>query len=193
MTSFTVKPVAAALLAAALCAPQLASADYASEAARLNAAAPKDVTLHTMQAGLAALAENRLPEAREHFDAALAVIEGMFADTQAAANARSLWYEEGAKEFKGEPYERAMAFYYRGLVYLVDADYENARASFRSGLMQDAFAEEQQNRSDFASLMLLEGWTNQLLGSAGQAKDAYEEAARTRAGVQAPAPAPPCW
>ena len=89
MTSFTVKPVAAALLAAALCAPQLAHADYASELSRLKAAAPKDATLHAMQAGLAALSENRMPEAREHFDAALTVIEGMFADTQAAANARS--------------------------------------------------------------------------------------------------------
>lgn len=187
MTSCTVKPVAAALLAAALCAPQLARADYASELSRLKAAAPKDATLHTMQAGLAALSENRMPEAREHFDAALTVIEGMFADTQAAANARSLWYEEGAKEYKGEPYERAMAFYYRGLAYLLDADYENARASFRSGLMQDAFAEEQQNRSDFTSLMLLEGWTNQLLGSNGQAKEAYDEAKRLRNGLPVPA------
>lgn len=189
MTSFTVKPVAvaAALLAAALLAPQPARADYASEMARLKSAPAKDATLFTMQAGLAALSENRLPEARAQFDAALDVIEGMFADTQAAANARSLWYEEGAKEFKGEPYERAMAFYYRGLVYLADADYENARASFRSGLMQDAFAEEQQNRSDFTSLMMLEGWTNQLLGSKGQAKDAYTEAQRLRAGVPVPA------
>ncbi|MGZ8289118.1 MAG: hypothetical protein ACXW2U_05160 [Telluria sp.] len=186
MTSFTVKPVAAALLAAALFAPQPARADYASEMARLKAAPNKDATLFTMQAGLAALAENRLDDARSHFDAALDVIEGMFADTQAAANARSLWYEEGAKEFKGEPYERAMAFYYRGLVYLADADYENARASFRSGLMQDAFAEEQQNRSDFASLMLLEGWTNQLLGARSQAGEAYQEGKRLRAGLPVP-------
>lgn len=187
MTSFTAKPLAGALLAAALCAPQPAHADYAAEVARLKAAPAKDATLFTLQAGLAALSENRLPEARGHFDEALAVIEGMFANTQAAANARSLWYEEGAKEFKGEPYERAMAFYYRGLAYLLEADYENARASFRSGLMQDAFAEEQQNRSDFTSLMLLEGWTNQLLGAKGQAVDAYQEAARLRAGLPVPA------
>lgn len=186
MTSFTVKPVAAAMLAAALCAAPQAQADYPAALARLKASPAKDVTLHTMQAGLAAFSESRLPEANQHFDDALTVIEGMFADSQAAVNARSLWYEEGAKEYKGEPYERAMAFYYRGLAYLLDADYENARASFRSGLMQDAFAEEQQNRSDFTSLMLLEGWTNQLLGSNGQAKDAYDEANRLRAGLPIP-------
>ena len=187
MTSFTAKPLAGALLAAALCAPQLAHADYAAELARMKTAPQKDATLVTLQGGLAALSENRLPEARRHFDDALDVIEGMFANTQAAANARSLWYEEGAKEFKGEPYERAMAFYYRGLAYLIDADYENARASFRSGLMQDAFAEEQQNRADFTSLMLLEGWTNQLLGAKSQAGEAYQEATRLRAGLPVPA------
>lgn len=187
MTSFTARPVAAALLGAALLSPQVAQADYAAEILRLKGATPKDATLYSMQAGLAALSENRLPEAREQFDAALAVVEGMFSNTQAAADARSLWYEEGAKEFKGEPYERAMAFYYRGLVYLLDADYENARASFRSGLLQDAFAEEQQNRADFTSLMLLEGWTNQLLGASGQAKEAFEEARRINPGIPLPA------
>lgn len=186
MTSFTAKPLVAAMLAAALCAAPQAQADYPAALARLKASPAKDVTLHTVQAGLAAFSAARLPEANRHFDDALTVIEGMFADSQAAANARSLWYEEGAKEYKGEPYERAMAFYYRGLAYLVEADYENARASFRSGLMQDAFAEEQQNRSDFTSLMLLEGWTNQLLGSNGQAKDAYDEAKRLRAGLPVP-------
>lgn len=190
MTSSTVKPFAAlrgqALLLAALCAPTLAHADYAGELARLKAAPARDVTLHAVQAGLAAFSEARVPEAREQFDAALTVIEGMFADTQAAANARSLWYEEGAKEYKGEPYERAMAFWYRGLLYLAEADYENARASFRSGLMQDAFAEEQQFRSDFTSLMLLEGWTNQLLGQAGQAREAYAEAQRLNASLPVP-------
>lgn len=187
MISFTAKPVGIALLGAALLASPLARADYAAEMARVKAAGPRDATLFSLQAGLAALSENRLKESSDQFDAALAVIEGMFADTQAAANARSLWYEEGAKEFKGEPYERAMAFYYRGLAYLIEADYENARASFRSGLMQDAFAEEQQNRSDFTSLMLLEGWTNQLLGAQGQAGEAYAEAKRLQAAIPVPA------
>lgn len=176
----------AVLLAAALAASAPAHADYAAEMQRLRTAAPKDATLYGMQAGLAALAEGRLPEARQRFDATLEVLEGMFANTAAAARARSLWYAEGAKEFKGEPYERAMAFYYRGLLYLIDADYENARAVFRSALMQDAFAEEDQYRSDFASLLLLEGWANQLAGDKVAAADAYAEAQRVRPALRPP-------
>ncbi len=121
-----------------------------------------------------------------HFDTALDSIESVFSSTEGAAKARSLWYEEGAKDFKGEPYERAMAFYYRGLLYLVEADYENARASFRSALMQSSFAEEEQYRSGFATLMFLEGWASQLLKDP-QAADAYAEAARYRQDWKAPA------
>lgn len=189
MTSCTAKRLTgSALLALATLAALPAHADYAAEAAKIRSAPAKDATLYTLQAGVAALAENRQAESAELFDTALSSIEGMFANTEGAAKARSLWYEEGAKDYKGEPYERAMAFYYRGLLYLAGGDYENARASFRGGILQDAFAEEQQYRSDFASLMLLEGWANQLNGDKGQAADAYKEVARLRPGFKAPAP-----
>lgn len=160
--------------------------DFTAERAKLQAAAPKDVVLHTLQTGVAAMGEGKTAEATALFDNALVSIETMFADNANAAKARSLWYEEGAKDYKGEPYERAMAFWYRGLLYLAEGDYENARASFRGGVLQDAFAEEQQHRSDFASLMLLEGWANQVNGDAGQAADAYAEVARLRPGWTAP-------
>lgn len=176
-----------ALFCAALGMAGSAQADFAAETQRLKAAAPNDITLYTLQTGLAAWSEGRLPESKFYLDNALNVIEGMFADNENAAKARSVWYAEGAKDFKGEPYERAMAFYYRGLAYLAEGDYENARAVFRSGILQDAFAEEQQYRSDFASLMVLEGWTNQLLGDASQAKESYAEAAKYLPGWQAPA------
>lgn len=187
MTSSTAKrKLGIVLLALAAAGAAPARADYAAETARLQAAPAKDATLYTLQAGVAALAEDRRAEAVDLFDTALASIEGMFANTEAAAKARSLWYEEGTKDYKGEPYERAMAYYYRGLLYLAEGDYENARASFRGGILQDAFAEEQQFRSDFASLMMLEGWTNQLNGDRGQAEDAYKEAARLRPDWKAP-------
>lgn len=177
-----VRPALSAVLALALALalPGLARADYAAELAKLKAAPAKDATLHTLQAGVAAMAEGKTGPAAEHFDAALASIEGMFANTEGAAKARSLWYEEGTKDYKGEPYERAMAYYYRGLLYLVEGDYENARASFRGGILQDAFAEEQQYRSDFAALMMLEGWSSQVNREAGMARDTYAEVKRLR-------------
>jgi tetratricopeptide (TPR) repeat protein len=169
----------ACALALALLAPA-AHADLAAELAKARSAPAQDVPRYVLQAGLAAFAEGQREQSVELFDRALTGIESMYANTESAARARSLWYEEGAKEFKGEPYERAMAYYYRGLLYLGAGDYENARASFRSGQLQDAFAEEDQNRSDFAVLMLLEGWASQLNGNAGMARDSYAELAAFR-------------
>lgn len=154
----------------------------------LQQAEPKDRTLLQLQAGLAALGESNLTASAQHLDAALESIESVFSNAEGAAKARSLWYEEGSKDYKGEPYERAMAFYYRGLLYLVEADYENARASFRTALLQSSFAEEQRYRSGFASLMFLDGWCSQLLGDASQAADAYAEVARYRPGWTPPGP-----
>jgi tetratricopeptide (TPR) repeat protein len=163
-----------------------AHADLAAEMAKARSAPAQDRPLYTLQAGLAAFAEGQRDQSAGLFDNALNGIEAMYANTESAARARSLWYEEGAKEFKGEPYERAMAYYYRGLLYLGAGDYENARASFRSGQLQDAFAEEDQNRSDFAVLMLLEGWASQLNGDAGMARDSYAELAALRPKLPAP-------
>lgn len=191
MTSCTAKRsgivLATALALTLMVAPGAARADFAAEAARLKNAPAKDATMHALQAGVAAMAEGKTQEATGLFDGALDSIEGMFANTENAAKARSLWYEEGAKDYKGEPYERAMAYYYRGLLYLAEGDYENARASFRGGILQDAFAEEQQFRSDFGALMILEGWSSQVNGNAAQARDTYAEVARLRPQWTAPA------
>lgn len=181
--------LAASLIAAAVLAVAPAQAGTLAQAeAALAGAEAKDRTLHQLQAGVAALHESNLAASAQHLDAALESIESVYSSAEGAAKARSLWYEEGAKDFKGEPYERAMAFYYRGLVYLTEADYENARASFRSALLQSSFAEEQRYRSGFATLMFLEGWCSQMLGDAAQAADAYAEAARYRKDWVAPAP-----
>ena len=45
--------------------------------------------------------------------------------------------DEGAKTFKGEPYERATAFFYRGLCRFNNGDYSGALAAFRSSLASD--------------------------------------------------------
>lgn len=131
--------------------------------------------LNLMHIGKLALSKNNLPEAELAFEQALTEIETVYADNEQAIRARSLWYEEGGKDFKGEPYERAMVYYYRGLIFLLKDEYDNARASFLSGLMQDAFAEEEQNRSDFALLLFMTGWASQKMGAEGLAQEAYLE------------------
>lgn len=131
--------------------------------------------LNRLEIGSSAFYHGDIEQARVNFDAALNFIESTFANNENALKARSLWHEEGRKDFRGEPYERAMAYYYRGLIYLIDAEYDNARASFMNALMQDAFAEEEQNRSDFLLMMYLVGWSSQKMGSAHLAQEAWDE------------------
>ncbi|MDX9687450.1 outer membrane protein assembly factor BamD [Halopseudomonas formosensis] len=153
---------------------------------RISADDANNRVLSQLQAATLALDLGNRELAGELFDAALATITSVYADSEQAARARSLWYDEGAKDFKGEPYERAMAFYYRGLLDMYAGDYENARASFKSGLLQDAFAEEEQHRADFALLMFLEAWSSHVLGARGLADERFEELLTFRPGFRLP-------
>lgn len=116
-------------------------------------------TLNFMRTSLIAMDLNDLDTAKRGFDQAIQRIEAHHVDSETAKAARSTFKEEGIKDFKGESYERAMAYYYRGILDLIDADYENARASFRAAQIQDV-AEEGGNSTDFASVEWLAGWAS---------------------------------
>ena len=148
----------------------------------------RNYVLNQLQVGLAAMDMGRLDLAEEAFEQALLRIEAVYANNEKAAKARSLWYEEGMKDFKGEPYERAMAYFYRGLLYMTKSDFENARACFKAGVLQDAFAEEKQNRCDFALLVFMQGWASQCRGDTDLAAAAYEEVKRLRPDFAQPSP-----
>lgn len=136
--------------------------------------------LNHMKAGLAAMELGEFDLAEESFDIALLNIESVYTSDENAAKARSLWYEEGRKDFKGEPYERAMAYYYRGLLYIRKGDYENARASFKGGLLQDTMAEQEIYQADFALLIFLEGWSSMMLGDWDMAQESFQEVQKYR-------------
>lgn len=131
--------------------------------------------LNDMRLGLASFAMGRDRLAEQLLDDALIGIEAIYADNEEARKARGLWVKEDIKDFKGEPYERAMAYYYRGLLYLKAGDYENARASFKGGMLQDAFAEEQQYRADFALMPFLQGWAAHCSGNQSLAAEDFKE------------------
>lgn len=141
---------------------------------------PRNIVLNHMRVGLAALEMKKFDLAAESFDQSLSRIETVYANNEKAEKARELWFKENIKDFKGEPYERAMAYYYRGLNYMVSGDYENARASFKGGMLQDAFAEDKQDRSDYAMLAYLEGWSSKCLGNSDLAKESFDEAEKIR-------------
>lgn len=135
----------------------------------------RNEVLNLMEIGATAYRQGHHDIARTALDRAIGNIESVYADNEAARKARSLWYEEGAKDFKGEPYERTMVYFYRGLLFLESGDYGNARASFMSGLLQDAFAEEEQHSADFASMVFLAGWAARLDGNKKMAREHFEE------------------
>ena len=146
----------------------------------------RNEVLNLLEIGKISLSKGNVDEAEKAFERAIREIETVYADSEQAAKARSLWYEEGSKNFKGEPYERSMAYFYRGIIYLYRNEPDNARASFLSGLMQDAFAEEEQNRSDFALHMFMAGWASQLMGAPDLAQEAFAELKQIRPDFEIP-------
>lgn len=138
-----------------------------------NAQSGDDSVLRALLSGTLAWQHNDTVTALHGFDQAVTSIAAVWGDTPEARRARSLWYEESVKPFKGDPYERMMAFYYRGVIALAMHDWGNAQAAFRSSVQQDAFAEEDSNNDDVAISLFLQGWALQAQGSTGSAREAY--------------------
>jgi tetratricopeptide (TPR) repeat protein len=146
----------------------------------------RNEVLNCLELGLDAMQLEHWESAAKFFDIALNRIEAIYGDNPAAMRARSLWHAEGEKTFKGEPYERVMAYYYRGILFLKAGDLQNARACFKAGQFQDSFAEEAQHRSDFASLTFLEAWCSFMLNQEGDAVEAINELKRLRSDCPLP-------
>lgn len=143
--------------------------------------------LNLERIALASMQLGYYKDAEFALDQALARIEAVYAKDQQAEKARALFHKESNKDYKGEPYERAMAYYYRGLLYLRAGDYENARASFETAEFQDTVAEDETYQSDFAAMNYLSGWASHCLGQESKAKDAFAVATKANPKLQPPA------
>ena len=130
----------------------------------LKAQGPGNVVFNHGRIGFLAfeLGRPRLAQAQLENDAQ--AIETVYADNPAAELARSNFAREDVKDFKGEPFERAMVFYYLGLRYLALGDFENARASFKAGEYQDSLSRAEKYQADFALLNFLAGWAAHCAG-----------------------------
>lgn len=151
-----------------------------------RAEGPRNVVLNAMLAGKVALDMGAHKQARSALDLAYQRIETIYANNDAAAKARSTFVPEANKDFKGEPFERAMVGYYLGLADLMAGDLDNAKSSFRWGEFQDTMSASEQYQSDMASLMFLTAWVDQCQGRHAAAAERFGIARQARPALKAP-------
>src|ERR1044071_7906872 len=109
----------------------------------------RDRVLWQYRTAAAALRRGRFADAKQLLDDALATLGGIYGPDKDAKRARGYFSAEAKKTFIGEPYERVMAYYYRGILYWIDGELDNARACFRSPQIMDSDTENKTYSSDF--------------------------------------------
>jgi hypothetical protein len=134
----------------------------------------KDRVLWQYRTALEALRRGTYEEAKTLLDDALLSIGSISAKDKEAKRSRGFFSEESRKTFRGEPYERVMAYYYRGILYWMDGEIDNARACFRSAQLQDSDTENKEYSSDYVLLDYLDGFAMAKLGNDGS--DAFKRA-----------------
>jgi hypothetical protein len=135
----------------------------------------KDRVLFECRTAVSEMRRGLYPDAKRLLDDALLTIGSLSAGDKSAKKARSYFSEESKKTFRGEPYERVMAYYYRGIIYWMEGEPDNARACFRSAQIQDTDAENKQYAADYVLLDYLDGLAT--LKLAGDGSDALKRAA----------------
>jgi tetratricopeptide (TPR) repeat protein len=144
-----------------------------------------NAVLNHQQLGLAAMEAGHFDVARRSFDEAIARGEQIYAGDENAKRALSLFNAEKVKDFKGEPYERAMTYFYRGVLYSREGDYENARAAFLAADLQDTMAEQETFAGDFGMMKYLAGWASSCAGDDSRAKVLIQEAKQADSSIAA--------
>jgi tetratricopeptide (TPR) repeat protein len=134
----------------------------------------KDKVLWQYRTAAAAMRRGQFDLAKRYLDDALLTLGGIYGPDKEAKRARGYFHEEARKTFIGEPYERVMAYYYRGILYWMDGEPDNARACFRSAALEDTGTQDEQYAADYAILDYLDGLATTKLG--GDGSDAFQRA-----------------
>ncbi|MBG86762.1 MAG: hypothetical protein CMO80_07665 [Verrucomicrobiales bacterium] len=142
--------------------------DAVQDGIRLAARAPqKDRVMWNYRTAAVALRSARFEDAKRLLDDCIGTIEGIYGPDKMAKSARTYVGKESSKTFIGEPYERVMAYFYRGILYWMDGEPDNARACFRSAQVHDADAEDNSYASDYVLLDYLDGYASAKLSTDG--------------------------
>ena len=140
---------------------------------------PRDKVLWQYRTAAAAMRQGKFDMAKPLLDDALLTLQGIYGKDAEARKSRSYFQKESRKAFIGEPYERSMAYIYRGILYWRDGELDNARACFRSAEFEDSDAENKEYVGDWVLPDYLDGFATLKLG--GDGSDALK---RARANVR---------
>lgn len=129
------------------------SGDFQRSIQRLEPLARKtdeNYVLNNLRLGSASIVSYDLDEAETAFSRAWEVINAGGVNSGGRAVAAT-WVSENLKIWKGEPYERALASFYLGLVYDMHGDLNNARAAYENALFKlRDYASDKDAKSDYA-------------------------------------------
>jgi len=127
----------------------------------------KDKVLWQYRTAVAAMRQGQFDVAKRQLDDALLTLGGVYGKDAEARKSRGYFSREARKTFIGEPYERAMAYFYRGVIYWMDGEPDNARACFRSAEFEDSDAEKAEYAGDWVLPEYLDGLATTKLGNDG--------------------------
>jgi len=150
----------------------------------IEAGPSRDRVLWEYRTAAAAMRQGKFDIAKPLLDDALARLRGVYGADAEARKSRGLFSKEARKTFIGEPYERSMAYFYRGVLYWMDGELDNARACFRSAEFEDSDAEEQKYKGDWVLPDYLDGLATTKLG--GDGSDAFTRAKGSARNINLP-------
>ncbi|HEY8666583.1 MAG TPA: hypothetical protein VIL86_07965, partial [Tepidisphaeraceae bacterium] len=146
----------------------------------------ENFVLNNCRLGSAALARYDLDTAEKAFLNAYEVINSVGVN-DGGRGLGAVVVTESIKVWKGEPFERAMANFYLGVVYYMKHDYGNARAAFENALFKlrdygsgketEERYEEVENNFPLGLIMLGKCW--QRLGRDDLAKQFFDRVSKT--------------
>lgn len=166
------------------------NANFAVAAAKLRPLAQEangDFVLNNLRLGSVAIAAGDRDEAEAAFLRAYEVINSVGVNN-GGRTAGAVIVRENMKVWKGEPFERAMANHYLGLIYYMRGDYGNARACYENALfkLRDYASDKDKKdnyrevESDFALASLMLGKCYLHLGRSDLAQANFDRAVSLR-------------
>jgi len=144
----------------------------------------RDKVLWEYRLAAAAMRQGKFDVAKQNLDDALTTLQGIYGPDPNAKKARGYFHAEAKKTFIGEPYERSMAYVYRGILYWMAGEPDNARACFRSAELEDSDTENHAYAGDWVLPDYLDGLATTKLG--GDGSDAFKRAEKSAKGVKLP-------